>query len=75
MSDIRICIQLKQKREAERIKAIRDGFLADPEKKTSLDKAITPVGTCTEMCPEFERVERIVQNMVDKAEKVANIFG
>jgi hypothetical protein len=36
----------------------------------SLDKAITPVGTCTEMCPEFERIERIVQNMVDKAEKV-----
>jgi nuclear mRNA export protein SAC3 len=35
-----------------------------------LDKAITPVGTCTEMCPEFERVERIVQNMVDKTEKV-----
>jgi nuclear mRNA export protein SAC3 len=44
--------------------------LADPEKKTSLDKAITPVGTCTEMCPQFERVERIVQNMVDKTEKV-----
>ena len=44
--------------------------MADPEKKTSLDKAITPVGTCTEMCPEFERVERIVQNMVEKPEKV-----
>ncbi|KAF7504813.1 hypothetical protein GJ744_001679 [Endocarpon pusillum] len=63
---------LKTKREIERAKAIKDGFLADPEKKTSLDKAITPVGTCTEMCPEFERVERIVQNMVDKVEKVAN---
>ncbi|KAL2419848.1 SAC3 family protein 1 [Exophiala dermatitidis] len=62
--------ELKQLREKERAKAIRDGFLADPDKKTSLDKAITPVGTCTEMCPEFERVERIVQNMVDKAEKV-----
>lgn len=63
-------MQLKTTREAERVKAIKDGSLADPEKKTSLDKAITPVGTCTEMCPEFERVERIVQNMVDKAEKV-----
>ncbi|EXJ62622.1 hypothetical protein A1O7_03060 [Cladophialophora yegresii CBS 114405] len=60
---------LKQSREEERAKAIRDGFLADPEKKTSLDKAITPVGTCTDMCPRFERVERIVQNMVDRAEK------
>jgi hypothetical protein len=44
--------------------------LADPDKKTSLDKAITPVGTCTDMCPQFERVERIVQNMVEKPEKV-----
>jgi nuclear mRNA export protein SAC3 len=46
------------------------GFLADPEKKTTLDKAITPVGTCTVMCPPFERVERIVQMMVDRCEKV-----
>ncbi|KAJ9603754.1 actin cytoskeleton and mitosis protein [Cladophialophora chaetospira] len=60
---------LKPAREKERAKAIRDGFLADPDKKTSLDKAITPVGTCTDMCPRFERVERIVQNMVDRAEK------
>jgi nuclear mRNA export protein SAC3 len=49
--------------------------LADPEKKTSLDKAITPVGTCTDMCPEFERVERIVQNMVEKPEKVSACDG
>lgn len=46
------------------------GFLADPEKKMTLDKAITPVGTCTVMCPPFERVERIVQMMVDRCEKV-----
>ena len=67
-----IQIQLKQKRDAERAAAIRDGFLADPEKKTSLDQAITPVGTCSDMCPEFERIERIVQNMVDKTEKVGD---
>ncbi|KAJ4502346.1 actin cytoskeleton and mitosis protein [Exophiala dermatitidis] len=66
--------ELKQLREKERANAIRDGFLADPDKKTSLDKAITPVGTCLEMCPEFERVERIVQNMVDKAEKVDGLI-
>ena len=46
--------------------------MADPDKKTSLDKAITPVGTCTDMCPQFERVERIVQNMVEKPEKVCS---
>jgi nuclear mRNA export protein SAC3 len=46
------------------------GFLADPDKKTTLDQAITPVGTCEEMCPQFERVERMVQFMVDRSEKV-----
>jgi hypothetical protein len=25
------------------------------------------------MCPEFERIERIVQNMVERAEKVGNM--
>ena len=44
--------------------------MADPNQPTSLNQAITPVGTCTSMCPEFERVERIVQKMVDKSEKV-----
>lgn len=46
--------------------------MADPNQPMSLNKAITPVGTCTSMCPEFERVERIVQKMVDKSEKVCN---
>lgn len=44
--------------------------MADPNQPTSLKKAIRPVGTCTSMCPEFERVERIVQKMVDRSEKV-----
>ncbi|GMG05212.1 unnamed protein product [Aspergillus oryzae] len=44
--------------------------MADPNQPTSLNQAITPVGTCTSMCPEFERVERIVQKMVDKSEKL-----
>jgi nuclear mRNA export protein SAC3 len=44
--------------------------MADPSQPISLKQAITPVGTCTSMCPEFERVERIVQKMVDKSEKV-----
>jgi len=47
--------------------------MADPNQPTSLNRAITPVGTCTEMCPEFERVERIVQKMIDKCEKVRAI--
>ena len=62
--------QLKLQREEERKEAIRRGVLADPDKPTSLANAITPVGTCQDMCPEFERVERIVQQMVDGCEKV-----
>ena len=64
------CPQLKQNREQERKDAIKNGFLSDPEKPTSLAHAITPVGTCQDMCPEYERVERIVQLMVDGSEKV-----
>lgn len=45
--------------------------MADPNQPTYLNQAITPVGTCTSMCPEYERVERIVQKMVDKSEKVS----
>lgn len=44
--------------------------MADPNQPTSLKMAIRPVGTCTSMCPEYERVERIVQKMVDRSEKV-----
>lgn len=66
---------LKQRREVERREAIKNGFLADPDKPTSLAHAITPVGTCTDLCPEFERVERIVQNMVERAERVGHGVG
>ncbi|KAI5300851.1 hypothetical protein KEM56_002149, partial [Ascosphaera pollenicola] len=62
--------QLKLDREEERVLAIASGQMADPDNQRSLKEAITPVGTCTEMCPEFERVERIVQKMVDRAEKL-----
>ncbi|OJJ80249.1 putative leucine permease transcriptional regulator (SAC3) [Aspergillus glaucus CBS 516.65] len=61
--------QLKLDRAKERELAIKKGLMADPNQPTSLNQAITPVGTCTSMCPDFERVERIVQKMVDKSEK------
>jgi hypothetical protein len=61
--------QLKLDRAKQRQRAIRDGQMADPNQPTSLKKAIRPVGTCASMCPEFERVERIVQKMVDRSEK------
>ncbi|KAL4806133.1 SAC3/GANP/Nin1/mts3/eIF-3 p25 family-domain-containing protein [Aspergillus unguis] len=61
--------KLKIDRAKQRERAIKAGQMADPNQPMSLNKAITPVGTCTSMCPEFERVERIVQKMVDKSEK------
>ncbi|KAJ9268400.1 hypothetical protein DTO212C5_5552 [Paecilomyces variotii] len=61
--------RLKYDRAKQRERAIKEGQMADPNQPTSLNQAITPVGTCTSMCPEFERVERIVQKMVDKSEK------
>ena len=64
---------MKQAREQERKQAIKDGFLADPDKPRSLKNAITTVGTCQDMCPEFERVERIVQLMVDGCEKIIKV--
>ncbi|TIA56076.1 hypothetical protein D6C79_00139 [Aureobasidium pullulans] len=55
---------LKKQREQERTHAIAQGFLADPDKPRTLAEAITPVGTCPDMCPEFERLERVVQKDV-----------
>ncbi|KAJ6169707.1 hypothetical protein N7497_002550 [Penicillium chrysogenum] len=63
-------LKIDQVRQRER--AIKDGQMADPNQPTSLNHAITPVGTCTSMCPDFERVERIVQKAVDKCEKYYN---
>ncbi|KAL9612104.1 MAG: hypothetical protein Q9167_003291 [Letrouitia subvulpina] len=64
--------KLRKKRDEERHHAIREGLLADPDKPTTLANAITIVGTCKDMCPEFERVERILQQMVDECEKVSH---
>ncbi|KAL8951043.1 MAG: hypothetical protein Q9222_002957 [Ikaeria aurantiellina] len=62
--------KLGEERKKEREKAIRDGFLADPDKPTTLANAITVVGTCQDMCAEYERAQRVVQFMVDDCETV-----
>ncbi|KAL8972640.1 MAG: hypothetical protein Q9197_002686 [Variospora fuerteventurae] len=61
---------LDEQRKHERKHAIRDGLLADPDRPTTLANAITIVGICQDMCAEHERVQRIVQFMVDDCEKV-----
>ncbi|SMR57114.1 unnamed protein product [Zymoseptoria tritici ST99CH_1E4] len=61
--------ELKRSRETERADAEKRGIVAIPGKARKLADAITPVGTCPDMCPEFERVERAVQNAVWGEEK------
>ncbi|KAI9770846.1 MAG: hypothetical protein M1835_006508 [Candelina submexicana] len=63
--------KLKERRVKERAAAIANGLMSDPEKPTKLADAITLVGTCQDMCAEFERVERVVTNEVDDCEKIS----
>ena len=42
----------------------------DPMKPKRLEDAITIVGTCMDMCPEFERYRRERENNLDKWECV-----
>ncbi|KAI7053690.1 hypothetical protein KC352_g45073, partial [Hortaea werneckii] len=61
--------QLEKARDRERKDAIAKGFIADPNKARTLAEAITPVGTCRDMCAEFERVERTIQFDVKPEER------
>ncbi|GAA6060198.1 hypothetical protein JCM10212_002277 [Sporobolomyces blumeae] len=62
-------LELKPKREAERLRAIKQGLIPDPSKPMRLDQATDFEGTCDEMCPEWEREEREYQNNVDPLER------
>ncbi|KAF9085798.1 hypothetical protein BGX27_003363, partial [Mortierella sp. AM989] len=55
-----------------RLDAIKSGAIPDPDKRSRLEDAITFVGTCKDMCPEFERHEREYQQNVEKFEKIPN---
>ncbi|SHO77490.1 Similar to S.cerevisiae protein SAC3 (mRNA export factor) [Malassezia sympodialis ATCC 42132] len=57
-------VQYAQKRE----EYIASGVLPDPSKPGLLEDATKLVGTCPDMCPEFERVEREVQKELDRLE-------
>lgn len=63
--------QMKSNRDAEKERFIAAGLMNDPYKPVSLKDAITMVGTCTDMCPEYERYEREYQNNVDRWEAVS----
>lgn len=44
---------------------------ADPDTPMRLEDAITPVGTCTDMCPKFERYRREREHNLDRWEVVS----
>ncbi|KAF9969881.1 hypothetical protein BGZ73_007569 [Actinomortierella ambigua] len=62
--------ELKEKRVIEREQAIRSGAIPDPNKPRRLEDAIQFIGTCLDMCPEFERHEREYQQSLEKFEKI-----
>ncbi|KAG0129764.1 hypothetical protein HOY82DRAFT_610192 [Tuber indicum] len=60
--------RMKKDRVRERRDAIANGTIDDPDVPKRLEDALDFVGTCMDMCPEFERVERSVQHSVDPLE-------
>ena len=67
--------QLKVKREAERKLAIANGLIDNPDKPRNLSEAISFIGTCLDMCPEFEMHQREFQNNVEKLEIVSTFLS
>ncbi|TPX09681.1 uncharacterized protein E0L32_009154 [Thyridium curvatum] len=65
----------KQHREAVRASLIRAKLIDDPDVKKTLKEAIVFKGICEEMCPEFEKITRIVQHDVKMPEKEAAADG
>ena len=53
-----------QKRETY----MAEGVLPDPARPDHLQNATKLVGTCMDMCPEYERLEREVQKELDRFE-------
>ena len=60
-SDAERFLQIKNRRDEERKAAMAAGIIVDPDRPRSLAEAVTPVGTCPDMCPEYERLKRIQQ--------------
>ncbi|KAE9985439.1 hypothetical protein EG327_004698 [Venturia inaequalis] len=67
--------KLKESRKREIDHAIANGLMDDPLHPRKLSNAITVVGICQDLCPEFERMERITQNQRWAAELVRGEDG
>ncbi|KAK7046765.1 nuclear export factor [Favolaschia claudopus] len=62
--------ELVKQREIERKTAIAEGKMDDPNVPKRLEDAISIVGTCTDMCPRFERYRRERENNLYDWEKI-----
>lgn len=60
--------QFKENRVRERQQAIAQGLIPDPDNPTRLEDAIDFRGTCQAKCPDFEMLEREIQNGLDALE-------
>ena len=60
--------ELKKIRAQQRNEYIAAGVLPDPERPGALSEASQFRGTCMDMCPEYERLEREVQKELDRLE-------
>ncbi|KAK0099984.1 hypothetical protein ONS96_007927 [Cadophora gregata f. sp. sojae] len=59
----------KAYQEKVRSSLMKAGLIDDPEKPKSLKDAIDFKGTCEDMCPQLEKIERLVEGRVDISEK------
>ncbi|PBP24145.1 leucine permease transcriptional regulator [Diplocarpon rosae] len=59
----------KKYQQRIRTSLMREGVIDDPGKPKNLADAIDFKGTCEEMCPELEKIERLLEGRVDACEK------
>ena len=59
----------KAYRDKVRTSLIRAGYLDDPDKPKKLSEAIDFMGTCEDMCPEYEKIVRVMEHDVPGPEK------
>jgi len=63
----------KAYRTQARAALIRAGLLDDPDKPKKLSEALEFKGTCEDMCPDFERVSRIMDLRIDPNEREGSL--
>ena len=64
-------LQLRKDRPHRRAQLIKEGRM-NPDGPMQLSEAVKLVGICTDMCPEYERVRRIVEDDVKAPECVCS---